>query len=751
MEGGFLRRISELLWPLAITVAAAALVTLAYFAEPAYLELLELKAYDLRISARGAQEPSGQVVIAAVDEESLERVGRWPWDREVTAKLARRLDALNPKAVGYDISFSYPQSSEAGQELVRLVRAAKSQDLFPISPPFVRYVKQRLAATNPDGRLAKALAGSASPQILGYHFNLDPEAAEREQAAAHTLARAARYIGVKQVDGAREANLGRIPRGYRPKTNIPVLAEHADSQAYFNVLPDPDGTVRRYPLVMAFEGKHYQPLASALFDRALPRAMPVLLATRHGMIGAQWDRHVVRTDPRGRMLVNYLGPAGTIPHVPAWKILEGEAPAELFEDRYVLAGVTAPTVYDLRVTPAGVAYPGLEIHATVLDNMLSQNFIVRPGWAPMFDIAAIWVFALLTLVFLWRMRPLFSAPAFFALAGLFVWINNYFFTVKQFWLGLVYPLLAFLGTYLLLIVYRFMFSDRQKKQIKSAFSKYLDPGVVDQVTEDPGRLALGGEKCVLSILFSDIRDFTSISESLSPDRLVKLLNDYLTEMTDTIMSNKGLLDKYIGDAIMAVYGAPLHYPEHAELACRSALLMKDRLEKLNRAWSGQGAPPLAMGIGINTGEVVAGNMGSHQRFDYTVMGDNVNLASRLEGLTKNYGVSILISAATQAEVAETFWTRTIDLVRVKGKTDAVEIFELQAEITESQPLEYMPEYLEMVEAYRQGRFFEALDMAEGLATEHPEDKVCAVYRDRLQALAADPPDGWDGVYTFTSK
>jgi adenylate cyclase len=217
------------------------------------------------------------------------------------------------------------------------------------------------------------------------------------------------------------------------------------------------------------------------------------------------------------------------------------------------------------------------------------------------------------------------------------------------------------------------------------------------------------------------------------------------------MGNRGLLDKYIGDAVMAVYGAPLPYPEHAEQACRSALLMMEKLREINEAGRGRGAPALAIGVGINTGEVVAGNMGSHQRFDYTVMGDNVNLASRLEGLTKAYGVGVLISAATQAMVSEIFWTRTIDLVRVKGKKEAVEIFELQAEITAPQPLDHMPEYLEMVEAYRQGRFRQALELSEVLAREHPEDKVCSVYFERLRILAADPPENWDGVYTFTTK
>jgi adenylate cyclase len=746
-----MRRIREFLWPLAITLLVAILTTWAYVERPPFLELLELKAYDLRLLARGPLSPSGRVVVAAIDEESLERVGRWPWDRDVMARLTRKIDAMRPKAVGYDISFSYPQPSAAGDELVRLARAAKTQGLFSITPAFVQYLKQRIQEANPDGQLALALAQAKQPHVLGYHFDLDPESAQRETSAANTLDHAARYVGVKQVDGGSDADLSATPRGYRPKTNIPLLAKQAAAQAFFNVLPDRDGTIRRYPLVMDFEEKHYQPLAAAMFGYALPRTMPVLLVTGHGVIGVQWGRHVARTDDAGRMLVNYLGPAGTIPHVPAWKILRGAKDPRAFEDRYVLVGVTAPTVYDLRVTPTGVAYPGLEIHATVLENMLSQNFIVRPGWAPLFDIAAIWVFSLATLAFLWRMRPSLSVPAFFILAGLFIWGNQYFFTVKQFWLGLIYPLMAFLGSYLLLIAYRFMFSDRQKKQIKSAFGKYLDPGVVQQVTEDPQRLSLGGEKCVLTVLFSDIRGFTAISESLSPDELVKLLNDYLTEMTDIVMGNRGLLDKYIGDAVMAVYGAPLPYPEHAEQACRSALLMMEKLREINEAGRGRGAPALAIGVGINTGEVVAGNMGSHQRFDYTVMGDNVNLASRLEGLTKAYGVGVLISAATQAMVSEIFWTRTIDLVRVKGKKEAVEIFELQAEITAPQPLDHMPEYLEMVEAYRQGRFRQALELSEVLAREHPEDKVCSVYFERLRILAANPPENWDGVYTFTTK
>lgn len=742
-----MKNLKELLIPACIAGVIAALCTWAYLEKPRYLERLELSAFDLRLLARGEQEISHQVSIIAVDEESLVRMGRWPWDRSVTAQLARKLEEMQPKAVGYDIVFSEHQANPAGRELVRLIQNAGRVGLKP-TPELRRYLKERLGDTNQDAVLARALLSTDSKQILGYYFNLDPDAAD--ESGNNTLSLAARYFE-KQLDGGRLPLYLGVPKAYRPRTNIELLAKTAGSQAFFNVIPDPDGTIRRYNLAIEYEDAFYQPLAAALFGQAVPQAPPMLLVTRNGMVGVQWERHFVPTDAKGRMIVNYRGPAGTIPHIPAWKVFDGTADPNLIRNRFLLVGVTAPTVYDLRVTPYGVAYPGLEIHATALDNMLTQDFIRRPEWAPLMDITAIWMFAAVTVAFLWRARTLVTLMSFTVLTIGFLYANQYFLTAKQYWLNLVYPMVSFAGTYLALNTYRYLFSDRQKKQIRSAFSKYLDPNVVEQVTADPDRLSLGGERLELSVLFSDIRGFTSISEGLSPDSLVALLNEYLTDMTKIVMHNKGLLDKYIGDAVMAVFGAPFPYPEHAVEACHTALEMQRQLAVLNHSLEKRDLPRLAIGVGINTGGMVAGNMGSQERFDYTVMGDNVNLASRLEGLTKVYGVGIIISRFTQEQVNVQFWTRTLDLVRVKGKSEAVEIFELLAPIQEPQPLDFMADYLEMVEDYRSGRFVQGLEKARVLAGNQPEDKPTALYLERLEILAADPPEQWEGVWTFTKK
>ncbi|MDY7000847.1 MAG: adenylate/guanylate cyclase domain-containing protein, partial [Thermodesulfobacteriota bacterium] len=532
---------------------------------------------------------------------------------------------------------------------------------------------------------------------------------------------------------------------------IEPLARAAGAQACFNVVPDPDGTVRRYNLAIEYQGGYFQPLAAGMFSSAVPKGLPTMLVTRNGMVGVEWEQHIAPTNAKGQMMINYRGPAKSIPHIPAWKILEGKYPEEEMADKYLLVGVTAPAVFDMRVTPVGVAYPGVEIHATALDSMLHQDFLLRPSWAPLFDIAAIWLLALACLVFLWWTKPVFTLAGYAGVSFGYVWLNLYFFGTKQFWLSLIYPLLSFTLNYLALNIYRFVFSDRQKKQIRSAFGKYLDESVVEQVVSDPDKLKLGGENLELSVLFSDIRGFTGFSEKLDPERLVATLNEYFTGMTEVVLKNKGLLDKYIGDAVMAVFGAPLPYPEHAEAACRTALEMTARLLELNARFTSRGLTPLRMGVGVNTGEAVAGNMGSEQRFSYTVMGKNVNLASRLEGLTKLYGVKIIISADTQKKVGELFWTRPLDVVVPAGADKPVEIFELLAPISEPKPLDYMGDYLKMIEAYREGAFERALETAESLAARHPEDNVLSVYRERLLELGENPPQDWNGVHICTGK
>ncbi len=327
----------------------------------------------------------------------------------------------------------------------------------------------------------------------------------------------------------------------------------------------------------------------------------------------------------------------------------------------------------------------------------------------------------------------------------------YIFEVRQFWLSMVHPLAGFTVSFMAMSVYRFMFAERQGKRIRSAFGKYLDPAVVEQVVADPDKLALGGEELDLTVLFSGVRGFSGISERMPPGELVPLLNEYFTAMTEVVLAHKGLLDKFIGDAVMAVFGAPLPYVNHAEAACAAALDMCAALDRFNAGLVERGLEPFDIGIGLNTAPMVAGNMGSARRLSYTVMGEGVNVASRLEGLNKLYGTRILISRSTQDRIGAAFWTRTVDIVRPVGAREAVEIFELLAPMSQDKPLVHMGAYLKMMELYRAGMFDEAREMVDNLAAEHPEDGVLAEYRARLSGLCAAPPDDWDGVYACHTK
>jgi adenylate cyclase len=743
----------DVLWPLAITLTVVIVVSCGYLTGFPFLEELELKAFDLRLRARGPIATSEQVSIVAIDEESLEKIGRWPWSRDVMAKLARKIDSHSPRAVGYDISFFDSQENPAQNEILLLAKHAAELGI-KVTPELMGYLKNRLTATNADLQLALALQNATSPQILGYYFNLASDA----QRIEHTLDRAASYPIQKTVKNV-EIKEPPVPRARKARTNIEILARAASSQAFFNILPDGDGTIRRYPLTMSYGGQFYQPLAAALACLTDSRKPPTILLGPLGLMGVELGDRFVPSDESGRVILNYRGPEKTIAHVPAWKILQGTAEKDLLTDKFLMVGVTAPAVYDLRVTPYGVAYPGLEVQATALDNILQQDFIRKPGWAPLFDLTAIIGLGLVCLLFLWRMNPVGSVFGFVILFAGYLVVNQYFFVQRLYWLNLIYPLTTFLTCYLGLNVYRFIFADKQKRQIRQAFSKYLDPHVVEDVVDDPEKLRLGGVKQDLTVLFSDIRGFTSISERLSPEALVRLLNDYLTEMTGIVMARRGLLDKYIGDAVMAVFGAPRHYPDHARMGCLVALEMIERLEKLNDKWMVQDwgksgpPPPLRIGVGVNTGPMVAGNMGSRDRFDYTVMGDNVNLGSRLEGLNKVYKTQIIISQATLDQLGDGFWVRCLDRVRVKGKGDPVAIYELLGKKIENVacPLGYLAEYEEARRLYEQGHFREADRTFAGLQKAAPLDPVISLYRTRLGQLMSDPPETWDGVYTFTTK
>jgi len=453
------------------------------------------------------------------------------------------------------------------------------------------------------------------------------------------------------------------------------------------------------------------------------------------------------------MLINYLGPAKTFPHYSITDIINGRLKPALFKNKIVLVGATATGIYDMRVTPFSTIFPGIEIHATVIDNILHQSFLKRPGWTGLIDIAAIIFLGLIIGIVLPRVRAIPGVFLSLLLLAAYILINRFIFSHYNLWLNLVYPVVTILAAYLGITIYKYITEEREKKKIRGAFQYYLTPSVINEVLKDPSKLKLGGEKKDLTVLFSDIRGFTTVSENMSPEELVHLLNEYLTAMTDVVFKHEGLLDKYMGDAIMAVFGAPLPQDDHPVRACMTAIGMMEELKKLQKKWADEGRPVLDIGIGMNSGEMVVGNMGSDMRFDYTVMGDNVNLGSRLEGINKEYGTNVIISEHTYNRSRNEFFCRELDLVRVKGKEFPVRIYELLGERKDSGNGEgFVKLFEEGLAKYKRGEWDEAVVCFQNVLSVRPGDTPSELYIGRCKELKEKPPPGkWDGVYTMTKK
>ncbi|NOZ86916.1 MAG: CHASE2 domain-containing protein [Deltaproteobacteria bacterium] len=544
---------------------------------------------------------------------------------------------------------------------------------------------------------------------------------------------------------------------------LKIFSDAAEHFGFFNFEPDEDGGLRWATLVAEVRrGKetvqdHQRKLFPSLALKCAALYLDVAsLAVVRGPEGIQEvkvGRVSIPTNRYGRMLINYHGPGRTFPHYSAVDVLTGEVGKEVLKDKVILVGATATGIYDLRNTPFDATFPGVEVHANIIDNILNQDFIVRPFWAVPMELAFILGFGLLLGVVLGRIKAAWGAGLLVMLILAYYFFDKDMLFEKGYLAKVVLPIMELLMIFFGVYIYRYMTEEREKKKVRKAFAHYLHEDVIEQLLADQSRLRLGGERLELTVLFSDIRGFTSISEGLSAEQLVDVLNRYLTPMTEIVFEYKGLLDKYIGDAIMAVFGAPIHYPGHAENACRAACNMLKRLSLLQEEFKKEGLPRIDIGVGINTGIVSVGNMGSTQRFDYTVMGDNVNLASRLEGINKQYKTRIIISQYTKKAIGDDFTTRLMDIVRVKGKKEPVEIFELRADRPPSEKdLEFIRTFEEGIGLYRKKEWDKAIARFEKTLEMEPEDYPSNLWISRCKEFRESPPgDAWDGVFTMTTK
>lgn len=592
----------------------------------------EQKTVDARMRLRGPKQAAPEVVVCAIDAASIDRLGQWPWSRVVLADLVRRLEEGGARAVALDVVFSEP--SRCG--------------------------------FHEDDALAAAIR-EAGNVVLGYYFSSEHGAAAPPERPLPVDA------AVLPPGGFPE-----LPSYAGLEANLPALEAAARGSGHFVVQPDADGTVRHYSLILSHDGRIWPSLALRAVQ-VFAGSPPIHVAPRPGGVPEiRLGDLRVPISERGELSIGYRAPFGrTFRYLSASEVLAGRAPPGSLSDKLVFVGATEPGIGDVRTSPLDLAVPGVEIHATVADNLIHRRFL-RDG-APE---AALGLLAVLTLgplcgvIAALAPRPLAGAAAAAGILLLYAALTHVALAVADRHLFLFVPAATGLAATTAASVWRNVFSEAKAREIRRTFARFVSEAVVEEMLRDPERVRLGGEKRELTVLFADIRGFTALSERLPPERVVELLNGFLTPVTRILLERGGTLDKYMGDAVMAFFGAPVAQPDHARRACEAALAIRSETARLAEASRRAGEPALACGIGLNTGPMAVGNMGSTMIFDYTVVGDHVNLGSRLEALTRHYGVDVLVSEFTRRAAGDGFVFRELDRVRVRGRSEPVGVFEL---------------------------------------------------------------------------
>ncbi len=617
-------------------------------------------------------------------------------------------------------------------------------------------------STDNDLIFSQSLKRTKFPVNLGYFFFTSRHML-KDLEAADFLA------GIPLIDPVKiPARLGEgvdperyfiSPVGLR--TNIPMLSRSTKHFGFFNFKADPDKIFRRIHLVYYFDEKYYPSLALETLKGYYGEPLGLQVGT--SKVREEEAREVkimvgekdVPVDDHSGFLLNYYGPKGTIPTYSIIDIIAGKIPKEKLQDKVIFIGPTAVGIYDLRPSPYESDYPGVELHATMVENVLNEDFLTRPSYVEAIEFLTIILLGIILGWLLNRVKLTYGLICTMVLSVLMVYLDKVLFFDRGLWMQIVMPIMEMWIIFIGIAVYRYFTEEKDKLKIKKAFQFYVTKSVVDEMLKDASKLQLGGQKEELTVLFSDIRGFTSISENLAAEQLAYLINSYLTPMTNIVFKYNGTLDKYMGDAIMAIFGAPIHYQYHAVQACHAALEMMDELNVLCPQWVEKGFPPINIGIGINTGFMSVGNMGSDIRFDYTVMGDNVNLGSRLEGINKQYKTNIILSEYTYLAVKDRklFNIREMDSVRVKGKQEPVVIYEL---VSRGKPKQWALDLIATFEAglaaYKKQEWDKGLVYFQNALKIKQEDFASQLYLERCQTYMQNPPgQNWDGVFTMTSK
>jgi len=687
--------------------------------KPDIISSVDNKIMDIMFKFRGPQQPSGKVVIVDIDEKSLKHIGQWPWPRNILADLTLAIQKNGALVTGFDIVFPEVDRTSPARCLDLLKDAV--QDSIPDT--IFSSIK---ANAMPDYDLAFGDAVAQGKTVLGYAFQIKDDGFKSEFEIPFPS-------GEIRVDPSNTnfKDLSLRP-AYRAILNISSVST-AESEGFFNIFPDASGIARQVPLLMMMDGIPYPSLSFEIF-RVGKGISSFTIHTSQKIsdlysiiMGISVEDTFIPTNHNGEIFINYRGPYNTFTYVSAVDVINKDV-RHLLQDKFVLIGSSATGLSDVKATPFSEAMPGIEINATIVDNLLQADPFVYDIYT---EIGLTYTLLVLCGVLLTSILAFFGPIAGAAGAILFFALsfagNYYFFFLNNQHLGITYPLFTCGAILFIVSVFNYLTEGRAKRYIQKAFSYYVAPDVVSELIKNPETLSLKGEQKELTVLFSDIRGFTGISEKMDSQALGNFMNEYLTRMSHVIMENGGTVDKFIGDAIMAFWGAPKDEPDHACKAVQAALLMEKQLEIINQAFKEKNMPRVSIRVGINSGPMSVGNFGSKDRFDYTVMGDNVNLASRLEAVNKIYGTTIIISEFTKQRIKDAFYCRYIDKVRVKGKENAIDIFEPFMEGTPP------PDIIEETQKFERGvkeyqaENYEAADRIMGQLHENNPKKLYNTY------------------------
>ena len=707
-----------------------------------FIDRLENFSYDLRLNLLMPRTIDERIVIVDIDEKSLKEQGRWPWGRDKMATLVNQLfDHYQINTLGFDVVFAEKDES-SGLKNLEWMQQQYLKDDVNFAEAFKK-IKPRL---DYDQIFADSIKNRKV--VLGYYFQTSGDTNHVGQLPSEIFSADSFQ---HQVIGAIEAS------GYG--ANLAVLQKNALAAGHFNPDPDLDGITRKISVLIKYGDRYYEALSTAVARAYLQNAVMQAKFEEYGTdeeFGGLEAFHIagkrIPVDAEVAMLVPYRGVQGSFKYVSASDVLNNKVPLKSLKNKIVLVGTTAPGLLDLRATPVQSNYAGVEVHANIISGILDNNIKQRPAYTQGAEFVLLLLAGLLLTFNLPKLSPLKATLLTLVVLTVVLGIN---FASWQY-ANLVLPIASLLVMvsliYLLNMSYGFFVESRGKRQLAGLFGQYVPPELVDEMAQNPEAISLKGESREMTVLFSDIRGFTTISEGLDPEQLTLLMNEFLTPLTKVIHEQRGTIDKYMGDAIMAFWGAPLKDNHHAQHALNAAIKMVEALKPLNIKFAEKGWPAIKIGVGLNTGNMTVGNMGSSFRMAYTVMGDSVNLGSRLESLTKKYGVDIMVSEFTKAQTQGMIY-RELDTVRVKGKDKPVTIFEPlgRAEQLTRETLGELNLYSEALKRYRNQEWDLAETQLNNLAktAAHP---LYQLYLARIKQFKKTAPDkNWDGVYTYESK